>query len=83
MADAESQDFPAVEPDPQSTAPPCRHLRSKGMYVYTDGISGEEHDGYDNTIFWCLETMKGYGPDEDFVGREECRNPSRSCYEPL
>ena len=40
---------------------------------------GEDHDGYDNTIYWCLETMKGYGPDDDYVNREECRNlPDRA-----
>ena len=56
---------------PSSTRrrPPCRHLRNKGMYVYTDGISGESHDDYDNTIYWCLKTMKSFGPDDEFVSR--------------
>lgn len=63
---------------------PCRHLRSKGMYVYTDGISGEPKDEEnDNSIYWCLNTMKSFGPDDDFVDGRECRNPSRSCYEPM
>jgi hypothetical protein len=72
--------------DPASareTSVPCRYLRSKGMYVYTDGISGESHDDYDNTIYWCLKTMNSFGPDDDLVGREDCCNPARSCHEPM
>lgn len=67
-----------------SLGPPCRHLRSKGMYVYTDGephASGEEE--YDSTIYWCLQTMKDSGPDYGFVSRTDCRDPSRSCHEAL
>ena len=71
--------LPAVGP----TATPCRHLRNTGMYVYTDGLGGDDHEGYDNTIFWCFQTMKSFGPDDEYVSGEECRNPSRSCYEPL
>jgi hypothetical protein len=79
MSSPEPNELPVVN-EPSA---PCRHLRNKGMYVYTDGVSGESHDGYDNTIYWCLQTMKGFGPDDDFVGGEECRNPGRPCYEPL
>jgi hypothetical protein len=75
MPDAPSPDSPPAE----ATASPCRHLRSKGMYVYTDGQT-PAHDDYDNTIYWCLKTMKGFGPDDDMVNGEECRNPARSCY---
>lgn len=78
MSTPESSELPIVEP-----TPPCRHLRNKGMYVYTDGLGGESHEDYDNTIYWCLVTMKSFGPDEDFVSGEECRNPSRACYQPL
>ena len=53
------------------------------MYVYTDGIAGESHEDYDSTIYLCTRSMKNFGPDDDFVGSEECRDPSRSCYEPL
>ncbi len=52
------------------------------MYVYTDG-GGDTHPGYDNTIFWCLKTMKSFGPDDDVVDREECCNPDRPCYQPV
>jgi hypothetical protein len=74
------------DPDPTALPPdappasPCRHLRSKGMYVYTDGLH-DPHGDYDNTIYWCLKTMKGFGPDDDMVNGEDCRNPARTCYE--
>ena len=64
----------------ESTAAPCRHLRSKGMYVYTDG-QPDAHGDYDNSIYWCLKTMKCFGPDDDMVNGEECRNAARPCYE--
>ena len=51
------------------------------MYVYTDGARREEHADYDNTIYWCLKTMKDFGPDDDFVGGDDCRDPARGCYE--
>jgi hypothetical protein len=65
---------------PSQPGPPCRHLRSKGMYVYTDA-SAEEPSDFDNTIFWCQKTLKDIGPDDGFVGREDCRDPARGCYE--
>ena len=78
MPDAPSPDVPPTE----TTASPCRHLRSKGMYVYTDGQTPAHGDyDYDNTIYWCLKTMKSFGPDDDMVNGEECRNAARPCYE--
>ena len=67
---------------PSQPGPPCRHLRSKGMFVYTDGADSEEQDDYDNTIFWCQKTLKDIGPDQGFVGRDDCRDAARGCYEP-
>lgn len=81
MANPDNSELPVVEPAP--AAPPCRHLRNKGMYVYTDGAGGQAHDGYDNTIYWCLQSMKGFGPDDELVGVPDCHDPARSCYEPL
>ncbi len=71
-----------LSPEP-ALAAPCRHLRNKGMYVYTDGSGGETHEDYDNTIYWCNLSMKSFGPDDDHVNGTDCRNPSRSCYEPI
>jgi hypothetical protein len=79
MTDPETNELPVVEPQ----APRCRHLRNKGMYVYSDGQGREAHEDYDNTIYWCLKTLKEYGPDDDNVGGADCHNPERSCYEPF
>ena len=43
----------------------------------------EVHEDYDNTIYWCLKTMKEYGPDDEMVAGPDCRNPERTCYEPF
>ena len=45
------------------------------MYVYSDGQSREPHEDYDNTIYWCLKTMKEFGPDDEMVAGPDCRNP--------
>jgi hypothetical protein len=79
MDNSEPQDLPVV----QAPALPCRHLRSKGMYVYTDGLASESLDEDDSTIYWCFKSMKSFGPDDEMVGGRECRDPSRSCYESL
>jgi hypothetical protein len=78
MSEAEEDPLPIVD----LSIPLCRNLRNKGMYVYTDG-GGGEHGDYDNTIYWCLQTMKSFGPDDEQVDAHECRAPDRSCYEPL
>ena len=53
------------------------------MYVYTDGQGDQAHEDYDNTAYWCLKSMKNFGPDDEIVGGPECNNPSRTCYEPI
>jgi hypothetical protein len=77
MAEDNASELPVVD----SADAPCRFLRNKGMYVYTDG-GGEDHADYDNTIYWCLKSMTGFGPDDESVGKDECGNSSRPCYEP-
>jgi hypothetical protein len=79
MSSAQPDDLPVI----QQPVSPCRHLRSKGMYVFTDGPDDGTEDDYDSTNYWCFETMKTFGPDDGDVGGRECRNSSRSCYEPL
>ena len=76
MSSPDPNDLPIVD----STGPPCCHLRHKGMYVYTDGIGGETHDDYDNTIYWCLKTMGKAGPDEHYAHGSLCR-AGRRCWE--
>ena len=79
MPDSLPDDLPIVEPP----SFPCRHLRSKGMYVYTDGQPDETDTDFDNTAFWCLRTMRNFGPDDELVGRAECCAAARTCYEPI
>jgi len=86
MSDQENESREPESPDVSAEAPAgpvCRHLRSKGMYVYTDGMDhGFQHD-YDSTIYWCLKSMKAFGPDDEMVEMESCCRPDRSCYQPL
>ena len=72
-------DLPVVS----QAAGPCRHLRNKGMYVYTDGSARPPHDDHDGTPHWCLKTMTNYGPDDEMVGRADCQQSGRSCHEPI
>jgi hypothetical protein len=74
------EELPVIEP---RTGPPCRHLRNKGMYVYTDDFASGAYNGSDSSIYWCLRSMTAFGPDDDLVDGQECRNPDRSCYEPM
>jgi hypothetical protein len=49
----------------------------------TDGTSEETAEDFDSTNYWCLQTMKNFGPDDEMVGGRECRDAARSCYEPF
>ena len=79
MADTAPDQTPAA----RSLAARCRHLRSNGMYIFDSLPDGDEDDDYQPSACRCLHTMKNYGPDDDFVGRRECRDSGRSCYEAL
>jgi hypothetical protein len=61
----------------------CRHLRSAGMYVYTDRQNTAPDADYDETPCWCLKTMMNFGPDDERVSTSDCRDGSRSCYQPI
>jgi hypothetical protein len=78
MSSAGPGDLPVVKLE----GTPCRHLRHNGMLIFTDGTGGETQADCDTTMYWCTQTTKGFGPDDDFVNRDDCRNTSRSCYEP-
>jgi hypothetical protein len=79
MSSAESGELPVVN----QPGIPCRHLRTKSMYVFTDGTSQESDDEYDSSAYWCMKTMKDFGPDDDFVSKRDCRSTERTCYEPF
>jgi hypothetical protein len=79
----------STDPDPgnlpivEQEAPACRHLRSAGMYLFTEEQDQRRRADYDNTAYWCLRSFTNFGPDDEMVGRSECCNASRSCYEPI
>jgi len=79
MSDTDPNELPVV----QAIASPCRHLRSNGMYIFGDQQNDFENDEYTSSSCWCSETMKSFGPDDRLVGHRECRDATRSCYEPL
>jgi hypothetical protein len=70
-------------PDAPQLGPPCRHLRRNSSFIFTDGLRDDDSDDESSSTFWCLHTMKGFGPDDGFVDRVDCRRTGRSCYEPL
>ena len=75
----ESAGPPVVDSD----AMPCRHLRNNGMFLHTGGGGTPQPEESSSTVYWCSKTTTGFGPDDDMVGRLDCRNSSRSCYKPL
>ncbi len=79
MSASERPDVPVTK----TLAAPCRHLRSAGMYVFADDSGGDGDENYSSSSYWCSHTMKGFGPDDELAGGRECKEPSRSCYQPL
>lgn len=57
---------------------PCSHLRSKGMYV--TGLTDPAEDGHGDGNCWCSQTQHVYGPDDQFVDRQQCHS-GRPCYQ--
>jgi hypothetical protein len=63
--------------------PQCQHFRSKGMYV--SGVidpATDDFEGHGDGYCWCNQTQFVYGPDDQYVDRQEC-NSGRSCYQPM
>jgi hypothetical protein len=81
--DAVSNNGPDQVPAVDADVPVCRSLRFNGMYVFTEGQPDDADDADDARIYWCFHTMKSFGPDDAMVGRRQCRNSARGCYEAL
>jgi hypothetical protein len=66
-----------------SPLPPCRHLRTKAMYIPAEAEHAldAEADGSANAAFWCNRTQTCLGLDEHLAEPAACQ-PGRSCYEP-
>ena len=59
---------------------PCAHLRSKGMYVTGCVDPADDVEGHSDGYCWCNQTQHVYGPDDQFVDRQQCTS-SRPCYQ--
>ena len=57
----------------------CRSLRCKGMYLNYGLPEGERVAG--DGHFWCGKTQRIFGPDDQLVGDDLCRQSGRGCYE--
>ncbi len=80
MADTAPDQTPAAPGRGAAAVPPPAVQR----HVYfRQPADRNEDDDYEPSACWCLHTMKNFGPDDDLVGRRECRDSGRSCYEPL
>jgi hypothetical protein len=59
----------------------CIHLCCKSMLVFGEAFENDPDYQSGMVDFWCTQTSKGQGPDEDDVNLEMCSNPERSCYQ--
>jgi len=60
--------------------PQCLHLRSKGMYVTGQMDPADDVEGHSDGYCWCAQTQHVYGPDDQYVDRQQC-NSTRPCYQ--
>lgn len=58
----------------------CKFLYCKSMMVYGEEFASDPDYQAGLTNFWCLQTSKSRGPDDDDVDLEECSQTNRSCY---
>ncbi|MCA9126695.1 MAG: hypothetical protein KDB22_06410 [Planctomycetales bacterium] len=64
----------------RTTLPPCRHLRSKAIYVTGDpDPQSPAEEGSTRFNCWCNKTQHTLGPDEELVDRQTCVD-GRNCY---
>ncbi len=52
----------------------------KSMMVYGEDFASDPDYQAGLTDFWCLQTSKNIGPDNDQVDLEECSQANRPCY---
>ena len=39
------------------------------MYIYGDGSRKTDEENYESSSYWCLQSMKNFGPDDDMEAR--------------
>jgi hypothetical protein len=61
---------------------PCRHLRTKRMYIpaIADGALDLDQGDHDQSFYWCNKTLAALGIDDAPVHLCSCQ-PGRSCHE--
>ena len=57
----------------------CRLLRTKAAFGSEQNASWQRGDS-NTDVFWCLNTMEAFGPDDGFVHAHECRK-GRACFQ--
>jgi hypothetical protein len=67
-------------PEKSSTPPPCRHLRTKKMYIPALAEASAEASHRDQSFYWCNRTLGALGADDNQVHPCVCQ-PGRSCHE--
>jgi hypothetical protein len=66
---------------PSTASMPCRHLRTKKMYIPALAASALDHeDTNDQSFYWCNKTLGALGRDDAPVHPCSCQ-PGRSCHE--
>lgn len=58
----------------------CKNLNCKSMMTYGEDFASDPDFQAGMTDFWCLQTSRNYGPDQDEVSLEECSRADRTCY---
>lgn len=67
---------------PHSEVKYCRFLRAKNAYGKLEGGDNPWLTMDDpNTVYWCVRSSGGAGPDNGLVAPERCL-AGRKCYEP-
>ena len=79
MTNDDPKGLPVIESLPSR----CVHLRSSGMYVHDESPDDAEIEDEGFKAYWCFQTLKSFGPDNNSVGSHACRDRSRTCYEPI
>ena len=58
----------------------CRLLRTKSGFGAVVGGEGWKRGTDETEVFWCLNTMESFGPDDGFVHAQQCCQ-GRSCWQ--
>ncbi len=58
----------------------CKLLRTKSGFGAVAGGEGWKRGDSETEIYWCLNTMESFGPDDDFVHAQSCCK-GRQCFQ--